>query len=139
MSEIRDIQTDADLEKALARVEEIFFADEGTSEERELEELTGKIRAYEVARFPREMPEPIEAIKFVMEQAGYEPTDLVSCIGSLADVQRVLAGDRPITLAIAERLHERLGIPLSLLWPEDEKAELAEPLQATLHAQQPNS
>ena len=116
MSELQYIQSEADLEKALARIEEIFFVEEGAPEEKELEDLVAKIETYESAKFPREMPEPTETIKFMMEQAGYKPEDLVSCIGSTAKVLEVLSGERPITLAMAVRLHERLGIPLKLLW-----------------------
>lgn len=119
MSELQHIRSETDLERALARIEEIFFAGEGAPEEKELEDLLAKIGAYESARFPREMPEPIETIKFMMEQGGYEPQDLASCFDNAADVMKVLTGEQSIGLTSAVRLHERLGIPLKLLWPND--------------------
>ncbi len=135
MTELQYIRSEADLERALARIEEIFFVGEGAPEEKELEDLVAQVRTYESANFPSEMPEPVETIKFMMEQAGYEPEDLISCIGSSAEVLKVLSGEQPITLTMAVRLHKRLEIPLKLLWPHNENTAVAKEFPAELQAQ----
>lgn len=122
MSDLHAIQSDADLEKALARVEEIFFAEEGTPEGQELEGLVKKITAYESTRFPREVPEPVEAIKFMMEQRAHLPEDLVCSAFSLSDFLEVLAGTRSLSIEMATNISEQLAIPLEILWPESENS-----------------
>ena len=126
MSELWEIESDADLERALARIEEIFFAEEGTPEDKELEDLVGRVRAYETARFPREMPDPIEAIKFTLELGAYLPDDLASSAVSYSEVFEVLSGTRPLSYEIANALSDNLGIPMEVLWPHSmHSAELA--------------
>lgn len=118
MSDLQAINCDADLEKALARIEEIFFAEEGSDEERELENLVSKVRAYESARYERKMPEPIEAIKFMMEQGDYLPEDLVCGAVSHSERLDVLAGTRSLSYEMASSLSDQLAIPLNILLPE---------------------
>ncbi len=128
MSELQAIESDAELGEALARVEEVFFAEEGTPEAQELEDLVSKIRAYEATRFPRKMPDPIEAIKFVIEQGAYQPEDLASSAIPHSDILEVLAGRMPLSFEMASTLSEQLAIPMELLWPRSENStELGRP------------
>jgi len=73
------------------------------------------VEAYERARFPIELPDPIEAIKFVMEQRGLSPKDLEPAIGRLNRVYEVLNRTRPLTLAMIRNLHATFGIPAESL------------------------
>ena len=104
--------------KALARIEAIFFAEEGSDEEGELENLVSEVRAYEAARHERKMPEPIEAIKFMMEQGDYLPEDLVCSAVSHSELLEVLEGIRSLSYEMASAISERLAIPLEILLPE---------------------
>jgi HTH-type transcriptional regulator/antitoxin HigA len=80
--------------------------------------LVTLIEAYERKHFPIEAPDPIEAIKFRMEQQGLTPRDLEPMIGRLIRVYEVLAGRRPLTMTLVRRLHKELQIPAeSLLGP----------------------
>ena len=120
MSDLQAIRSDADLEKALTRIEEIFFAEEGTPEEKELEDLASKVRVYESVQFPRRMPEPIEAIKFMMEQGAYLPEDLVCSAVRHSELLELLAGTRSLSFEMARAFGEQLGIPIEILWPHNE-------------------
>ena len=73
------------------------------------------IEAYERKHFPMARPSPIEAIKFRMEQQGLTPKDLQPMIGGLNRVYEVLAGKRPLSMAMVRRLHQQLGIPAESL------------------------
>ncbi|BDU72557.1 hypothetical protein METEAL_17310 [Mesoterricola silvestris] len=73
------------------------------------------VEAYERIHFPMDLPDPIEAIKFVMEQRGLSPKDLVPAIGRMNRVYEVLNRTRPLTLAMIRNLHETFGIPAESL------------------------
>ncbi len=88
---------------------------EASSEADELEVLATLVEAYEAARFPVAAPDPVEAIRFRMEQAGLRQKDLVPFIGAPSRVSEVLSGSRPLTVEMIRRLHEGLGIPLRSL------------------------
>ena len=78
----------------MARIDEIFDAEEGTPEDLELEALVEQVKAYEARTVERDFPDPISAIKFRMEQAGLTQRDLIPLIGSRAKVSEVLSGKR---------------------------------------------
>ena len=118
MSNIRPIRTEEDYEAALARIEELFDAEEGTPEEAELDVLVDLVLVYENRHYPIGPPDPIAAIKFRMEQAGLTPRDLVPFIGNRAKVSEVLSGKRAITMPMARALHQHLGIPAEVLLKE---------------------
>ena len=120
MSDFGIIQSEADLEKALARIEEIFFAEEGAPEGQELEDLIDKVKAYESARYPEEKPDPVEAVKFMMEQGSYQPEDLVCSAVSHSDLLEVLAGTRSMSIEMASAISKQLAIPIGVLWPHGE-------------------
>lgn len=118
MNKIRAIRTEEDYEFALARIEELFGAEEGTQEEAELEVLADLISVYEDRNYDIGPPDPIAALEFRMEQAGLTPRDLVPFIGSRAKVSEVLSGKRSITMTMARALHRHLGISAEVLLRE---------------------
>ena len=118
MQALRPIRTDADLERALARIEEIFDAGEGTPESDELDVLADLVELYESKRETFAYPDPVAAIEFRMDQAGLRRRDLVPMIGSAARVSEVLSGKRAITMQMARALHDHLRIPAEVLLRE---------------------
>lgn len=109
------IKTKADYESALARIEALFDARPKTPEGDELELLTTLVELYEAKEFPVDLPDPLTAIRFRMEQQGLKPKDLVPYIGSAAKVSEVLSGRRSLSLSMIRRLVEGLGIPAEVL------------------------
>lgn len=115
MVNVKPIRTEEDYEAALARIDEIFEAELDSPEGRELDVLVDLVELYESKHVPIGYPDPVEAIKFRMEQAGLSQGDLVPFIGSRARVSEVLSGKRPITMPMARALHEHIGIPADVL------------------------
>jgi HTH-type transcriptional regulator / antitoxin HigA len=116
--EIKPIRTKADHRGALKAVERLMSARQGTRDGERLDLLVTLIEAYERKHFPMELPDPIEAIRFVMEQKGLTAKDLVPMIGQVNRVYEVLNGKRPLTLQMIRRLHRELGIPAESLIKE---------------------
>ncbi len=112
---IRPIRTDEDLRAALRRLDVIFQADEGTPEADEMEILVTLIEAYENKHYPIGPADPIEAIKFRMDQQGLTARDLETYIGPSGRVSEVLNGKRPLSLRMIKRLHDGLRIPYESL------------------------
>lgn len=114
---VRLIESETDYEAALERIAELMATDPaaGTDAERLLKTVAVLVRDYESARHPLKVPDPIEAIKFRMEQQGLAAKDLVPYLGSRSRVSEVLAGKRPLTLAMIRNLHRGLGIPAASL------------------------
>jgi HTH-type transcriptional regulator/antitoxin HigA len=112
---IKPIKTEKDYQKALTRLEEIFDSRPGTSEGDELDILALLIERYEDEHYPIEAPDPIEAIKFRMEQMGYKQKDLEKIIGYKGHVSEILNKKRKLTLEMVRNLHEKLNIPLNAL------------------------
>ena len=115
MVNVKPIRTEEDYEAALVRIDEIFEAELDSPEGRELDVLVDLVELYENKHVPMGYPDPIEAIKFRMEQAGLSQRDLVPFIGSRARVSEVLSGKRAITMPMARALHEHIGIPADVL------------------------
>lgn len=113
--DIKPIKTKRDYEAALLGVEEFMDAKPGTREGDRLELLVTLVEAYEAKHFPLDLPDPVEAIKFVMEQRDLTVKDLVPYIGRLNRVYEILNRKRPLTMAMAWRLHKGLGIPAESL------------------------
>jgi HTH-type transcriptional regulator/antitoxin HigA len=120
------IKTENDYEMALAHLETLMDAKPGTPQEEELELFAVLIENYERENFPIGLPDPIEAIKFRMEQQELTRKDLEQYIGSPSKVSEVLNYKRPLSLAMIRSLHEGLGIPAEILLQE-EGTELSEP------------
>ena len=112
---IKPIKTEADHAAALHEIERLWGADEGTSEGDRLEVLTTLVEAYEQAHFPLDAPDPIEAIKFRLEQQGADKKTLVGVIGNRTRVYEVLRRDRALSLAMIRRLNQTLNIPAEVL------------------------
>ena len=115
---IKPIRTEEDHKRALARIDEIFDAEEGTPESDELDVLVDLVCYYESQNVDIGFPDPISAIEFRMDQAGLSQRDLVPFIGSPAKVSEVLSGKRDLTMSMARALHEHLGIPADCAFAE---------------------
>ena len=117
MMDIKPIHTKADHKAALKLVSRLVDLDPapGTPDGDMLEIMATLVAAYEAKHFPIESADPIEAIKFRMEQQGLAPRDLEPMIGRLNRVYEVLAGRRPLTMAMVWRLHTQLGLPAESL------------------------
>lgn len=112
------IKTEASYKAALARIEQLLAIRRNAELDDELELLSTLVELYEDHNHPVLPPDPIDAIKFRMEQAGLTPKDLVPLMGSRAKVSEILSGKRPLTLSIIRTLHEKLGIPAAALLRE---------------------
>ncbi len=114
----RLIKTDNDHESALSRIEQLMDAKPGTPEMDELELLTALVEMYEDQNYPISPPDPIEAIKFRMDQLGLTQKDMVPYIGTKGKVSEVFNGKRPLTLAMMRSLNKNLGISAEVLLKE---------------------
>lgn len=115
--EIRPIHTEEDYKAALREVSAYFDKEpvQGTPDGDRFEILLTLVEAYEAKLYPIGLPDPVEAIKFRMEQAGLTPKDLVPAIGRLNRVYEVLNRKRPLTLKMIWKLHQEFGIPAECL------------------------
>jgi HTH-type transcriptional regulator / antitoxin HigA len=116
--EIRPIRSLNDYNNALERLELIFDAKLGTTEGDELEILTILFDKYEKENFPIDLPDPIEALKFRMQQLNMKQKDLAETIGFKSRVSEVLNKKRKLTLDMIRKLHEELNIPTNILIKE---------------------
>lgn len=114
----RLIKTRQEYRSALLRVEKLMDARPGSAEGDELELLSALIEIYEEQHAPILPPDPIEAIRFRMEQENLRPQDLVPFLGSRSRVSEVLNGKRSLTLSMIRQLHRGLGIPTDVLLGE---------------------
>lgn len=112
---LKPIRTESDYADALRRVESLMGIGRDSKEADEFEILVTLIGAYEREHYPIGLPDPIEAIRFRMEQQGLEPKDLTPLIGSRSKVSEVLARKRPLSLRMIRALSDRLGIPAEVL------------------------
>lgn len=115
MSEVRPIRTEADYEAALAEVERLWGARAGTPEGDRLDVLATLIDTYEALHHPMDPPDPIDAIRFRMEQQGLSRKDLEGLIGTRTRIAEVLNRRRGLSINMIRRLHERLGISAEVL------------------------
>jgi HTH-type transcriptional regulator/antitoxin HigA len=113
--QLKPIRTDADHEAALREIERLWGAEEGSADGDLLDILTTLVEAYEESRFPMDLPNPIEAIKFRLEQQGADKKVLIGILGNRTRVYEVLRGDRALSLAMIQKLNEQLKIPAEVL------------------------
>lgn len=115
--DIRPIHTDTDYQDALRDISTLMETDPsaGTPQGDRLDILATLVQAYESRHFPISAPDPVEAIKFRMEQSGLSVKDLEPLIGKSNRVYEILNRKRPLTLAMIRRLHQSLGIPAAAL------------------------
>ena len=115
---LKVIKTEKEYQKALKRLEVIFDAQKGSKNGDELELLSLLIDNYEKEKYAIDLPDPIEAIKFRMEQLGYKQKDLAEAIGLKSRVSEILNRKKKLTLDMIRKLHEVLGIPTEVLIKE---------------------
>lgn len=115
---LKVIKTEKGYQNALKRLDLIFDAKKGSKVGDELELLSLLIDNYEKERYAIDFPDPIEAIKFRMEQLGYKQKDLAEAIGLKSRVSEILNRKRKLTLDMIRKLHEVLGIPAEVLVKE---------------------
>jgi HTH-type transcriptional regulator/antitoxin HigA len=112
------IKTATQSQAAMTRIESIFDAKPGTEKGDELELLLLLVERYEEKAFRIDLPDPIAAIRFRMDQQNLKPKDLVPYIGSMSNVFEVLGGQRPLSLTMIRKLVTQLGIPGEVLLQE---------------------
>lgn len=113
--EIKLIKTKKDYQQALARLEEIFDARPNTAQGDELEILSMLIEKYEDKYFPIEFPDPVEAIKFRMEQMGMNQSDLSEVVGLKSRASEILNRKRKLSIEMIRKLNSAMNIPLDVL------------------------
>jgi HTH-type transcriptional regulator/antitoxin HigA len=113
--DIRPIVNDEDYEAALAEIKRLWSAEAGSPEALRAELLAMLAQSYERTRAPLPEADPVEAIKFRMDQQGLSRKDLLPIFGTTARISEVLSGKRSLTLDMVRKLHFRLGIPLEAL------------------------
>ena len=123
--EIKPIRTKTDHRAALKEIETLMSARAGSPEGERLDVLVTLVEAYEKKHYRFDLPDPVEAIKFRMEQMALAPKDLVPMIGQINRVYEVLNRKRPLTLQMIRRLHRKLGIPAESLIKEPDQRRAA--------------
>jgi HTH-type transcriptional regulator/antitoxin HigA len=119
---IKPIRTKADYRASLKAIEFLINARPKTPEGERLDVLVTLVESYEREHFPLDLPSPVEAIKFAMDQRGLTIKDLEPMIGRSNRVYEILNNKRPLTLKMIWRLHQGLGIPADcLIRPPDER------------------
>ena len=115
MADVKPIRSEADYEAALAEIEVLWGAKSGTPNGDRLDVLATLVDAWESVHYPFGSPDPIEAIKFRMEQQGLTRKDLEGIIGSRARIAEVLDRKRGLSIAMIRRLNAKLHIPAEIL------------------------
>jgi HTH-type transcriptional regulator/antitoxin HigA len=117
---IRPVKTESDYRTTLAEIERLMTAAPDTPAGNRLDVLVTLVEAYEAKHYPLDLPDPVEAIKYAMEQKNLTPKDLAPIIGRLNRVYEILNRRRPLSMKMVWRLHRDLGIPAeSLIRPAD--------------------
>lgn len=112
---IKPLKTDADYRAMLTEIDALMAAAPNTPEGDRLDVLVTLVEAWENKHYPLELPDPVEAIKYTMEQRGLTVKDLVPMIGRTNRVYEILNQKRPLTLNMIRQLHQKLGIPAACL------------------------
>lgn len=123
--DIKPIKTEADYRATLKEIDTLMMAEMNTPEGDRLDVLVTLVEAYERKHYPIDFPDPVEAIKFRMDQQGLTAKDLEPFIGRLNRVYEVLNRRRPLTIAMIWKLHEGLGIPAEVLIKPPRKVPMA--------------
>ncbi|MFY9825097.1 MAG: transcriptional regulator [Thermoanaerobaculia bacterium] len=123
--DVKPIKTEEDYRATLHEVESLMSAATGSPEGERLDVLVTLIEAYERRHFPLDLPDPVEAVKFVMDQRGLTVKDLEPMIGHSNRVYEILSHKRPLTLKMIRNLHARLGIPAECLIKQPDKPRAA--------------
>jgi HTH-type transcriptional regulator/antitoxin HigA len=115
MAELKPIRTKTDYKNAMAEIRRLWGAKSGTADGDRLDVLATLVETYESEHYPMDPPDPVEAIKFRMEQQGLTRKDLEPIIGTRTRVAEVLNRKRNLSIAMIRRLHEELGISADVL------------------------
>jgi HTH-type transcriptional regulator/antitoxin HigA len=115
MRRIKPVKTRGDYEEAMVEVRRLWGAKSGTPDGDRLDVLATLVDAYEAEHFPMDPPDPIEAIKFRMQQQGLTRKDLEDLLGTRTRVAEVLNRRRGLSINMIRRLHEKLGISAEVL------------------------
>jgi HTH-type transcriptional regulator/antitoxin HigA len=113
--EAKLIKTEEEYNSALARIEELFDVTPESKEFNEVELLIALVELYELEHYKIEAPDPIEAIKFRMEQLGMKKVDMTKFFGTRGRVSEILNRQRELTLTMIKKLHKEFGIPAESL------------------------
>ena len=113
--EIKPIRTRMDYAWTLREIERLWGAGEGTAKGDRLDVLATLVEAYEQKHCPIDQPDPIEAIRFRLEQQGLDARALIGVIGGRSRVYEVMERKRPLSLEMIRRLHQRFGIAAEAL------------------------
>ena len=122
---IKPIRNEDDYRETLNQIETLMNAQEDSFEGDQLDVLVTLVEAYERKMYPMDLPDPVEAIKFYMEQNDMTPKDLEPVIGRINRVYEVLNHTRPLTLKMIRNLHGQFGIPAESLIKEPPKHQSA--------------
>jgi HTH-type transcriptional regulator / antitoxin HigA len=112
---IKPVRNETDYKRSLREIQRLWGAKEGTAEGDRLDVLATLVEAYEREHFPIDAPDPIEAIRFRLDQQGLDQRALVGVIGSRSRVYEVMQRKRALSLEMIRRLSERFGIPAEVL------------------------
>ena len=112
---VQPIRTEKDHSRALKEIERLWGSKEGTPEGDRLDVLSTLVEAYERAHHSIGIPDPLDAIRFRLEQMGTDLSSLIGIIGSRTRVYEVMRGDRPLSLMMIRNLHQQLQIPAEVL------------------------
>lgn len=115
MTEVKPVRTEKGYRKALSEMKRLWGSKLGTPEGDRLDVLSTLVDAYETQHHPIDPPDPVEAIKFRMEQQGLTRKDLEGVIGTRTRIAEVLNRRRSLSIGMIRRLHDRLGIPAEIL------------------------
>jgi len=113
--EIRPIKNEKDYNDSIRRIEELWGTKKDTQQGDELDLLVTLVESYEIKHYPIAPPDPVDAIKFRMEQMGMTRADMVKYLGSQSRVSEVLNGKRKLTLSMVKSLYKGLKIPAEIL------------------------
>jgi HTH-type transcriptional regulator/antitoxin HigA len=113
--EIKPIKSEQDYNQAIKRIEALWGAKKDTKEGDELDLLSTLVESYELKHYPIAPPDPVDAIKFRMEQMGMTKTDLSKYLGSQSRVSEILNRKRKLTLKMVKTLYKELDIPAEVL------------------------
>ena len=113
---IKPIKTEKDYSSTLSQIERLMDSKPNTTQMDKLEVLTTLVEAYEEQHYRIEAPDPIEAIKFRMEQEGLKQKDLITIVGSKSRVSEILNRKRKLTIEMIRNLHKQLHIPIESLF-----------------------
>ena len=116
--DVKPIKSEEDYAQALSRIESLMDAKPNSTQMDELEVLTTLVEAYEEQHYKIEAPDPVEAIKFRMEQEGLKQKDLVGIVGNKSRVSEILNKKRKLTIEMIRNLHDQLHMPIESLFSD---------------------